>query len=235
MPEAAAATKEAKKKDPNPDCTDPNKSCPPKEKKEEEDDFKVEKGQLTFDAEGTEGGKYHSRHAHWPGGSSGVTLGRGYDMGGRSAAQVKSDLIGAGVDPGIAEQYSGGAGLKGAKAGAWVKENGGGIPDITPKQQKNLFGTTYAAEEAEVRRVSNKPDTVEKYGAVCFDKLDPKIRDSLVDLKYRGDYTPTTRKFLQEAAANNDTEAFGAAMRDRSNWGSVPADRLNRRVNYWSN
>lgn len=231
MPEAEAATKEAKKKNGNPDCTDPEGKCPPKEKSK--DPYKVEKGQLTFDAEGQEGGKYHSRHAHWPGGNSGVTIGRGYDMGSRTTAGVYSDLVDAGVPADVANQYAAGAGLKGSKAGTWVTNNRDGIPDISPEAQNNLFSKTYTEQENEVKRISQKPDAVKKYGAVCWDNLDPKIRDSLVDLKYRGDYTPSTRKFLQKAAADNDPEAFGDAMRDRSNWGSVPADRLNRRVNYW--
>src|SRR5262249_47329950 len=33
-------------------------------------DFVVPRGQLTFDAEGQEGGPYHSRKLHWPGGAS---------------------------------------------------------------------------------------------------------------------------------------------------------------------
>lgn len=230
-PEAEAATKQAKKKNGNPDCTDPEGKCPPKKNT---DPYKVEKGQLTFDAEGMEGGRYHSRHAHWPGGNSGVTIGRGYDMGSRTSASVFSDLTAAGVPANVAEQYSAGAGLKGSSAGTWVTNNRDGIAQITPEQQNSLFSKTYAEQEAEVRRISEKPDAVKKYGAVCFDNLDPKIRDSLVDLKYRGDYTPTTRKFLQKAAADNDAEAFGKEMQDRSNWGNVPADRLNRRVDYWN-
>jgi hypothetical protein len=229
-PEAEAAAKTAKKKNGNPDCTDPEGKCPPKENK---DPYKVKRGQLTFDAEGQEGGRFHSRHAHWPGGNSGVTIGRGYDMGSRTSTSVFNDLVGAGVPADVARQYSGGAGLKGSKAGTWVNNNRDGIPDISPEAQNKLFDRTYAEQEAEVKRISEKSDAVKKYGAVCWDNLDPKIRDSLIDLKYRGDYTPRTRRFLQKAAADNDPEAFGAAMRNRSNWGSVPADRLNRRVNYW--
>ncbi|MFP2488055.1 lysozyme family protein [Enterobacter ludwigii] len=47
--------------------------------------LKVDKGQVTFDAEGNDitGNRYFSRRIHWPGNDlSGVTLGRGYDMGG---------------------------------------------------------------------------------------------------------------------------------------------------------
>lgn len=230
-PEAEAAAKQAKKKNGDPECTDPEGKCPPKE--DNKDPYKVKRGQLTFDAEGMEGGRYHSRHAHWPGGASGVTIGRGYDMGSRTKASVYSDLVGAGVPADVAKQYSAGAGLKGAAAGRWVNKNGGGIPDISPEAQNKLFDKTYAEQEKEVRRISEKSDVVKKYGAVCWDNLDPKIKDSLIDLKYRGDYTPTTRTFLQKAVADNDPEAFGKLMRDRSKWGSVPADRLNRRVNYW--
>jgi hypothetical protein len=229
-PQAEAAAKTAKKKNGNPDCTDPEGKCPPKKSK---DPYKVEKGQLTFDAEGQEGGRYHSRHAHWPGGNSGVTIGRGYDMGSRTSAGVYSDLVDAGVPSDVAHQYAGGAGLKGSGAGNWVGKHQSGIPEITPEAQNNLFSKTYGEQEAEVRRISEKPDAVKKYGAVCFDNLDPKIRDSLVDLKYRGDYTSRTRRFLQKAAADNDPDTFGKEMKDRSNWGSVPADRLNRRVDYW--
>lgn len=230
-PEAEAAAKQAKQKNGEPECTDPEGKCPPKE--ENKDPYKVDRGQLTFDSEGMEGGRYHSRHAHWPGGASGVTIGRGYDMGHRTSASVYSDLVGAGVPSDVAKQYSAGAGLKGASAGRWVNNNGGGIPDISPEAQNKLFDRTYAEQEREVRRISEKSDVVKKYGATCWDNLDPKIKDTLIDLKYRGDYTPTTRKFLQKAVADNDPEAFGAIMRDRSKWGSVPADRLNRRVNYW--
>lgn len=230
MAQPEAAAKQAKQKNGNPDCTDPEGKCPPKENN---DPYKVKRGQLTFDAEGQEGGRYHSRHAHWPGGASGVTLGRGYDMGGRTSASVYSDLVDAGVPSNVAHQYAAGAGKKGAAAGRWVNANRDGIPDISPEAQNRLFDKTYAEQEAVVKRISDKSDAVKKYGAVCWDNLDPKIRDSLIDLKYRGDYTPRTRRFLQKAAADNDPEAFGKAMRNRANWGSVPADRLNRRVNYW--
>jgi hypothetical protein len=43
-------------------------------------DQKVAKGQATYNSEGNEGGKYHSRKAHHPTAASGVTIGRGYDL-----------------------------------------------------------------------------------------------------------------------------------------------------------
>jgi len=38
------------------------------------------KGKVTWNSEGREGGKYHSRKLLVPNNSSGLTLGRGYDM-----------------------------------------------------------------------------------------------------------------------------------------------------------
>lgn len=231
MAEPEKAAKTAKKK-PATDC-DGTLECR-KKQAQAQGDFQVEKGQLTFDAEGNEGGPYHSRHAHWPGGKSGVTLGRGYDMGDRTSAQVTDHLTSAGVDPGVAQQYAGGAGLKGADAQKWVNTNRDSIPQITPAQQKSLFSTTYGEQEAEARRLATKDDVTKKYGATCWENLDPKIKDTLVDLKYRGDYTGTTRGFLQESVANNDPTAFGEAMRNKDNWSSVPTDRFNRRSDFWN-
>src|SRR5690606_15881110 len=60
--------------------------------------LRPDRGGLTFDAEGTEGGKYHSRVLHVPGPSSGLTIGRGYDMGSKSAGEITTDLVAAGVE-----------------------------------------------------------------------------------------------------------------------------------------
>ena len=74
-------------------------------------------GQGTFDAEGSEQpGPYFSRTIHWPGGASGVTIGRGYDMGSRTQAQVVRELISAGMDTCDAQRLSQAAGLRGQGA-----------------------------------------------------------------------------------------------------------------------
>lgn len=231
-PQAEPAAKTAKKKNGNPDCNDPEGKCPPKEKSK--DPYKVDRGQVTFDAEGEEGGPNHSRYAQWPGNSaSGVTLGRGYDMGNRSVETVYNDLTAAGIPSDVAKQYSQGATLKGSDAGAWVKKNRDNIAQITPEQQKALFENEYLEVEKDVKRISSKDDTVKKYGAVCWDNLNPKIKESIIDLRFRGDYTTGSRRFLQKAVADNDEAAFKKAFTDRSNWGSVPSGRLKAREAYW--
>ncbi len=60
---------------------------------------------------GTGTGK--SERVHFPGGDSGVTLGPGYDMRERKAADVERDLTVIGVDPAIAKTLSNGVKLHG--------------------------------------------------------------------------------------------------------------------------
>jgi hypothetical protein len=138
-------------------------------------DLVVARGQVTFDTEGQEGGRYHSRRPHVPSGNSGVTIGRGYDMKGRKKEQIYRDLLAAGLSKAQAELYSRAAGLSGNKARAFLAEHGYGrlldaarkkglkgaevnsyiransLEPITLAQQKKLFERTYAQVEDEVK------------------------------------------------------------------------------------
>lgn len=194
--------------------------------------LQVPDGQLTFDAEGKEnpGGAFHSREAHAPGGGSGVTIGRGYDVGSRRESGVLEDLMGAGLSAEDAQAYADARGKKGKTASRYVKNND--LPDITLEQQKALFATSYAQEKSEVARISGKADTEKAYGAYDVDKGNPALRDLMVDLKFRGDYTPGSRRSVQELAANDDIEGLAANLGDRKKWASVPDDRFERRKAY---
>src|SRR5689334_19835604 len=86
--------------------------------------LRPDRGGLTFDSEGTEGGRYHSRTLHVPGPSSGLTIGRGYDMGSKSSGQITSDLVAAGVDLASAKTLSGAATLRGENAKKFIREKG---------------------------------------------------------------------------------------------------------------
>jgi hypothetical protein len=193
-----------------------------------QDDFKVAKGQITFDAEGNEGGKYHSRNPHVPSNSSGLTIGRGYDMKFRKLEQIAKDLKAAGLDQASAELYAKAAGLSGKAAKAFIDMNK--LEEITPAQQKRLFEMEYARMEKDVRRICDDASVIKAYGKVDWDKLHAAIRDVLVDLRYRGDYTPTTRKLIQKHVAENDVDAFAKVMMEKASWSSVPPDRFRRRA-----
>lgn len=189
-------------------------------------------GSLTFDAEGQEGGPFHSRRLHVPGATSGVTLGRGYDMKMRSQAAVRRDLVAAGLDPEEAARLCKGARLSGEDARAFIANNGLAGFEISEDVQLRLFEIEYERMMGDTRRLATKADVVARYGPTDWDALDPVIRDVLVDLRYRGDYTGTTRRFLQRHVARNDLAAFAAAICDRARWRRVPDDRFRRRRDF---
>lgn len=189
-------------------------------------------GTLTFDAEGQEGGPYHSRHFHVPTASSGLTIGRGYDMKRRSRSDIRDDLVAAGIGTQEAALISQAAGLSGPEAEEFLEENDLEDFEITPEQQLALFEIEYARQEADTRRLATKADVCRAYGDTVWDVLDPVIREVLIDLRYRGDYTPATRRFLQEHVARNDRDAFVGEICNRDRWPSVPEDRFVRRRDF---
>jgi hypothetical protein len=192
--------------------------------------FTVAEGQVTFDEEGQEGTRFHSRWLHWPGGASGVTLGRGYDMGQRSAVSIRSDLIAAGVAQAVATAFADGAGLTGSAASDFVAQKRHVCGNLTPGQQRRLFAAVFDVLEADTKRICDKADVVAKYGAVDFTALDARIWTVVVDLRFRGDYTPAARAVMQKAVVDNDLAAFKAALSDRTRWSNVPQARFDARV-----
>lgn len=150
-------------------------------------DLFVRRGQVTFDAEGNDipGSIYFSRRLHWPGGASGVTLGRGYDMKQRTSASVYADLVAAGVDHDAAQKFSQGAQLSGHEARDFVNNNRDAYGVISRESQRILFeDVTYPRYEAAAKtRYTN--GTAGEVGATPWDSLDGRVRDIAVDLTYQ--------------------------------------------------
>ncbi|MEB0042522.1 hypothetical protein, partial [Pseudomonas sp. MH10] len=145
-------------------------------------------GKVTFDAEGSDtvDSYYFSRVIHWPGNDlSGVTLGRGYDMGSRSGIEIKDHMIAAGLDPIQASKICKANGLKGISARTFVENNKLDIGEITHAQQKNLFNITYPDY---VNRAINNYNrwTAGEDARFEWDELLPAIKDILVDFVYQG-------------------------------------------------
>lgn len=90
---------------------------------------------------------------HWPGGDSGVTLGPGYDMKGRTKEKIFADLTAIGISKDIAEKVSEAKGLKGKQAEAFVKANVGLIDPklIRPKNERALLEHVLPEYEENVR------------------------------------------------------------------------------------
>ncbi|MCF2858009.1 hypothetical protein L1286_11050 [Pseudoalteromonas sp. SMS1] len=189
-------------------------------------------GQFTFEQEGHEGGRYHSRALHVPSQFSGLTIGRGFDLKHRSANDVVDALLMAGLPLELARVLSNAAGLCGDAAQKFIVDHGLEEFEVSHQEQINLFEQTYAAMTHDVKRICEKPDCVDAYGAVDWDNLHPKIKDIIIDLRYRGDYTPTTRRRIQRYVAQNDITSFSKEMSDKELWHKVPRERFKQRLAY---
>ena len=148
----------------------------------------IKEGRITFDAEGNDipSSAYFSRTIHWPGNElSGVTLGRGYDMGSRSESEIYNHMIAAGISTTQASEISQAHNLKGPHAQKFVIENKKKIGAISFDQQILLFNLIYPFY---VRRAitnyddwtSDEPDRTE------WANLHQVIKDILVDFVYQG-------------------------------------------------
>jgi hypothetical protein len=202
-------------------------------------------GKLTFEAEGTEQGLFHSRVLHVPSSSSGLTIGRGYDMKKKTSTKILHDLTRVGIPAEIAKLLAGASGLYGSSATKFMDSS---LPatgrnsepkktlkdfEISQEQQVQLFNISYQEEMADTKRICTKEDTTRKYGACNWDLLDTGIKEVLIDLKFRGDYTPDSRLFLQKSVSDNDTAEFFNLISDISRWKGVPSDRFKRRVDFF--
>lgn len=186
-------------------------------------------GLVTWDSEGMEGGRFHSRKLHVPTDSSGLTIGRGYDMKERSADEIVEHLTACEVSADDAAKIAEAAGLSGQQARNFIRDNELESFEISPSGQKALFLITYEALKKDVERICTKDDVVQAYGACDLATAHPAIVDILVDLRFRGDYTGAARRLIQKAAAQNDLAAFAKALKNVANWPNVPKDRFQRR------
>lgn len=148
----------------------------------------VREGKITFDAEGNNvpGSPFFSRVIHWPGNElSGVTLGRGYDMGSRSEAEIYGHMIASGIESEQAAKISRANGLKGESARQFVVNNKVDIGEITLDQEVYLFNLIYPDY---IGRAVNNYNywTSSETGRIEWNSLDQVVRDVLVDFVYQG-------------------------------------------------
>jgi hypothetical protein len=124
--------------------------------------------------------------------------------------------------------------LYGSQAKNFISSNSLVHFEISQDQQVKLFLISYLEEEAEAKRLCSKPDVTKKYGDCNWDKLDPRLKAVVIDLKFRGDYTGRTRKFLQQYIVQNDLSGFRKVIANEANWTEqrVPIDRFQRRISY---
>lgn len=110
-----------------------------------------------------------SNHTHFPGGSSGVTLGPGYDMRWRTPEQVATDLTRIGVDPSVANTLSQGAGLHDTDAQEFATAHHDDV-SLTDDQQRALLAQTTPTYEQDVRDTVHTPLNQRQFDAtVSYD------------------------------------------------------------------
>ena len=201
--------------------------------------LKVPYGQLTFDVEGNDIEdeshplyRYFSRVVHWPGGASGITIGRGYDLGQRPVPE--NDLRAVGIQQPLFSWLVGAIGLKGVAARNYLAEAPEDIrkQKITRKQQYELFLPVYEYMKKEVLRISSRRLNKEAYGPLNWEVVDGKIQDILIDLACRGDYSSHTRPFIQRPFVANNPGEIKKIISNREKWASVPEERFKIRAEY---
>lgn len=132
-------------------------------------------GSLTWSAEGQEGGRFHSRILHVPSSSSGLTLGRGFDLRERDRAATGQKLATAGIAPNDASRIADGVRLRGRHAEQFIIDRDLLDFEISANVQLRLFEVVYAEMERDVVRICSKRDVIEAYGHTDWGNLDPLI------------------------------------------------------------
>ncbi len=221
---------------------------------------------LTFDAEGQEGsisydsngkikssaGLNFSRIPHCPGNTSGLTIGRGFDLKERNGADVKNILTRLNTIHGcklLNNEFSNwliqGCQKMGKNAQDYIKRIDDKVNPknsyISRKQQYFLFKeilnmkSGFKAEAlrlATTKAIKITPDEYE-------DKLPIWVKDILIDLRYRGDNDGDSRAIfmpsIKTGVKTGNYKEFKKIMNDSDYWmgkRGVPKDRFDRRKNY---
>ncbi len=201
----------------------------------------VPKGKLTFDSEGMDDSQpgieiddpLFTRKPHVPTnssgnviGGSGITIGRGFDVGQFETAQIEAIFTETErhtkpLPTTLRTWLKEGAGKKGSVAQSHFTTLATRIPNqadrmITRKQQHYLFLETYKRIRQDVQRITNENDAT--YGSANLDTLNPQLVDVIVDLRYRGDYHGLSRPYIQKSFVDNDYEAVKKAISAACLW-----------------
>jgi len=166
----------------------------------------IVRGELTSLGEGSNA---QTKYIHWPGTeSSGVTLGKGYDIGSRTKEKVIEELVVAGMSQAQAAKIAEGAKLKGADAQKFVNDKKNDIGEIPPVVQMNLLSDMLKkyTNDAKVRATSEEgtsgklinardrevkedvPKGTYVMSAAEWNNLHPAMIEFLTDLIYQGGY-----------------------------------------------
>ena len=150
---------------------------------------------------------------HFPGGLSGVTIGPGYDMGGRTPQEIYADLTNAGIPPQTAQLFMGAASKTGVEAQEWVNEHRHELY-ITEEQQQALFDHVLVEEyerrlRAQLSQFADENESV-THEMISWENLSEKQKHILFDFAYN----PGLSKFptLTEAVLREDWDTVAQSF-----------------------
>ncbi|WP_024109566.1 hypothetical protein, partial [Dickeya dianthicola] len=152
----------------------------------------IKEGFFTFNAEGNDipNSLYFSRKIHWPGNpsickdiASGVTIGRGFDLGQRTQTESYYHLVSAGVPQDKAMMISEGAGMHGCDASTFVMQNRDKVGEITHSQQTNLFKLSFSIYITRAKGFYNR---YKSPNAISWDDMNDRMKDIFIDMIYQG-------------------------------------------------
>src|SRR5690606_512403 len=143
---------------------------------------------------------------------SGVTIGRGYDLGQQTASDVKNLLARIGLSNDQRQLLQKAVGIKGDPHITFYNENAAQLKAIgfTREQQYLIYMQAISKAYREAERKYN--DYVK--ADIRWDDLDSKIQDTLTDMQYRGDFRNISVNTTEKASTPFDDFAFAQAFRN---------------------
>ncbi|ETO27193.1 hypothetical protein RFI_09941 [Reticulomyxa filosa] len=186
---------------------------------------------FTFLIEGREqeDSPFHSRKIHLPP-NSGVTIGRGYDLGQTSTEKFLKMMNKIGVSRNVVDVLKPAVGKTKDEAKTefdLLQKNPILARDILTKEQQRLLFCEHAKEHEEM--VTSK---CKQGWNVDFSRLHPLMQDILFDLCFRDDLHPSKQSALRSYVEKNNLNGLYKVMQNKEMWEEVPADRFQKRCEY---
>lgn len=140
-------------------------------------------------------------------------------MGNRSAGEILSTLMLAGIEEYKAQICAKAAGLKNREADQFVKVYGPFVGEITHQQQIRLFEIAYREKIEYGKGVySRHVEKLKIVNAVQWNSLDKVIRDAFIDTLYQGNIT--AKQMVKIMAQGGSRQQIIDYLRNDSNLGN---------------
>ena len=165
-------------------------------------------------------------------GNSGVTIGRGFDLGQQSKSVITGLMTRVGLSPSQVSLLAGAAGKSGAAHVKYFDDNKDGLKAIELTREQRYLIYMYSVKARADDAKSRYVQYMQGKDGDSWDKLDEAIKSLMVDLNYRGDLNQANRNKLKDAVSGNDLKSVCKIMSDSKYWmvdHGVPKERFNER------